>query len=186
MVALAFLFAQPAVAASDDALAGYDAEVKGDYARAQTLYRVAAMAGDAYAQNNLGSLYYTGRGVPKNLVEAMKWFRMAADKGNATARNTLGTMYERGEGIKANPAEAAKWYRLAAEQGMAVAQNNLGILYASGNGVPMDRVQAHLWFMLASKEDQTAQRRAETIAARMTPEQVAEANKLAKEFKPKS
>jgi TPR repeat protein len=80
------------------------------------------------------------------------------------------------------------WYRKAAEQGNAKAQNNLGIIYATGKGVPQDYVIAHMWFNLAAvsgdKSDNAAENR-DKAAAKMTPAQVAEAQKLAREWKPK-
>jgi TPR repeat protein len=85
------------------------------------------------------------------------------------------------------------WYRKAAEQGYARAYNNLGTMYALGQGVPLDYVQAHKWFGLASSPDdgsekesrETAVKNRDIVAARMTPAQIAEAQKLAREWKPK-
>jgi TPR repeat protein len=83
-----------------------------------------------------------------------------------------------------------KWYRLAAEQGYALAQNNLGFMYAKGQAVPQDHVLAHMLFDLAAsrleaEERDMAIKNRDIVASKMTPEQIAEAQKLAREWKPK-
>ena len=64
-------------------------------------------------------------------------------------------------------------------------------MYANGRGVPQDYVQAHMWFNLAEfhsspgrVHDKAAQDR-DAVAKRMTPTQIAEAQKLAREWRPK-
>jgi TPR repeat protein len=66
-----------------------------------------------------------------------------------------------------------------------------GIMYANGQGVPQDYVQAHMWFNLAASRSsvelgivEAVKNRGE-IAEMMTPAQIAEAQRLAREWKPK-
>jgi len=151
-----------------------------DYASALELLVPLAEQGDADAQNNLGRLYVNGQGVPQDYAEYVKWCRLAAEQGLATAQSNLGVSYDKGLGVPQDYAEAIKWYRLAAEQGHADAQSNLGVMYATGEGVAIDFVKAHFWFILAS--DLENQQR---TASQMTPDQVAEAQRLAREWKPK-
>jgi TPR repeat protein len=87
-----------------------------------------AELGEAEAQNRLGLMYVTGKGVTKNDIEAAKWFRKAAEQGYANAQKNLGLMYDDGTGVTKNDIEAAKWYRKAAEQGHAGAYGNWGWL----------------------------------------------------------
>ena len=95
-------------------------------------------------------------------------------------------MYNLGIGVQQDYAEALKWYRLAADQGRADAQDILGTMYAQGRGVPQDYVRAHMWLNLsAAKGDQDAAKNRDNIAQHMTPAQMAEAQKLAREWKPK-
>jgi hypothetical protein len=95
-------------------------------------------------------------------------------------------MYDRGEGVPQNYREALRWYRKAADQGNAIAQYNIGAMYASGHGVPQDYVTAHMWFSLsAAQDDGDATKNRDVIAQRMTPAQIAEAQKLAREWTPK-
>ena len=74
----------------------------------------------------------------------------------------------------------------AAEQGEANARYNLGVMYGTGQGVSQDYVQAHMWFNLAASNahDEAINDR-ERVAARMTPVQIVEAQRLALEWKPK-
>ncbi len=151
--------------------------------------RLAAEQGDAEQQFVLGVAYVEGLGVPQDETEALRWFRLAAEQGFAAAQNDLGIMYGTGRGVPQDETEAVRWYRLAAEQGFAAAQYNLGAQYGNGQGVPQDYVAAHMWFNLAAAQssgedrDKFAQSR-DSIAARMTSEQVAEAQRLAREWKP--
>ncbi len=89
------------------------------------------------------------------------------------------------QGVPQNDAEAAKWLRLAADQGLASAQCNLGVIYAKGQGVPEDYVLAYVWFNLSAAQGiKEAAKNRDTAARFMTPEQIAEAQKLAREWKP--
>jgi TPR repeat protein len=118
-------------------------------------------------------------------AEAMKWYSKSADQGQASAQVNLGLMYAEGEGVPQNEAEAAKWYRRAAEQGNASGQSNLGVMYRNGKGVPQDPVRAYMWLSLsAAQGSQFAIKNRDLVAGGMTPAQIAEAQKLASEWKP--
>jgi TPR repeat protein len=124
--------------------------------------------------------------VPQSYVEALKWYRLAADQGQAFAQTRLGVLYEYGHGVRQNYAEALTWYRLAADQGRAEAQFFLGNMYVKGQGVPEDYVLAHMWFTLAAaKGDEGAKEGRNMLAEHMTAAQIAEAQRLASEWKPK-
>ncbi len=136
-------------------------------------------------------MYLEGRGVPQNYAEAVKWYRLAADQGLAMAQIDLGAMYLNGRGVPQDLPEAAKWYRLAAEQGYADAQFALGVFYEDGIGVPKDVILALMWYSLAAARyplTDTGMRDASTfrnqLSGKLTPEQIAEAQKLAREWKP--
>ena len=171
---------------------GLNAWHSGDYRAAHRLWRPLAEKGNAGAQASIGFLYLNGEGVPQDYAEAVKWFRLAAEQGNAGAQNSLGVMYERGRGVPLDDAEAVNWYRKAAEQGDATAQSNLAVMYTHGRGVQTDDVQAHKWFNLATSRLPLGDARTkglqnrDLIAAFMTPAQIAGAQKLAREWKPKS
>ena len=122
---------------------------------------------------------------------ALKEWLPLAQQGGAYPQFNLGDMYREGLGAKQDYAEAVKWYRLAAEQGMANAQVNLGLMYDEGRGVVRDYVQSHFWSNLAAarlppgeKRDKAGSNR-DIVEGKMTPSQVAEAQRLAREWKPK-
>lgn len=136
-------------------------------------------------------MYEKGKGVPKDYAVAAGWYRKAAEQGNSQAQAFLGDYYARGQGVTQDYAAAAKWYRKAAEKGVPQAQNNLGVMYAKGLGVPNDNVLAHMWYNLAGskfpdgEKRETAKKNRDDIAVKMTPAQIAEAQRLAREWKPK-
>jgi len=119
-------------------------------------------------------------------------YRKAAEQGDMDSQNRLATLYLTGDGVQQDFAEAAKWYRKAADQGDVEAQNELGSLYGNGRGVPVDYVEAYRWFDIAASHDpgadfethDNAVRNRDTVAGKMTPEQIAAAQKLAKTWKP--
>jgi TPR repeat protein len=125
---------------------------RNDFSSAVVQYRKAADQGYVSAQNNLGAMYATGRGVPQNYTEALNWYRKAADQGNAMAQFNLGTMYQEGRGVPQDYAEAVKWCRKAADQGDTSAQNNLGIMYQEGRGVRQNYAEAVKWYRKAADQ----------------------------------
>ena len=150
-----------------------------DPAEAAKWYRLAAGQGHAIAQNNLGSMYAYGRGVPQDDAEAVRWYRQAAEQGAAEAQYNLGLMHANGRGVPENDAEAVKWYRLAADQGLARAQHNLGLIYANGTGVPQDDVLAYAWLTLAGEQgNELASGNKDKLRTRMTANQIARAQEL--------
>ncbi len=116
----------------------------------------------------------------------MKWYRLAAEQGYAKAQSNLGRKHRAGQGAPQDNAEAVKRYCMAAEQGLAVAQYNLALMYAKGDGVTQDDVLAHMWFSLAvGQGHQDARQGLEYVADKLTAEQIAGAEKRAREWRPK-
>ncbi len=117
---------------------------------------------------------------------ALSELRPLAEAGRADAQTYIGVMYYVGQGVPRDHAEAMKWFRKAANQGAAVAQDNLGIMYGAGEGVPRDHVRAHMWSSLsAAQGNKDAAKSRDVFAKLMTPAQIAEARRLAREWKPK-
>jgi len=204
---------------------------------------MAAEQGDVEAMSTVASLYLSGRGVPEDKAESLRWFRLINDKytealneakeggdaseiqlaesslrdswisltdmwrmgmlplpEDAEGRYQLGSAYERPDS-RQDYTETARWHRLAADQGHARAQFNLGMLYVDGEGVPQDDVLAHVWLNLAgsragrnvrvtlvgggeSSLRDSAIRNRDITARRMTPGQLADAQRLAREWTP--
>lgn len=163
-----------------------------DMAAAAKWFKKAAEGGSVTASAHLGRLYRLGLGVPKNGVETGRWSIKAASQGNAIAESNLGYLALEGIGGPADAASAAGWFKRSAEQGDASAMLGLGSLHEQGRGVAKDPVLARKWYVLASVDDgeydaetfASAKKAAEALAGKMTPAQIAQADKLVAEFKP--
>lgn len=150
-----------------------------NYTEAVRWYRLAADQGYAEAQYDLAVSSYRDQ----NFAEAMRWWRLAAEQGHAFAQFNLGGLYSLGEGVDQDDAEAAKWLLLSADQGHAGAQINLGFMYRDGRGVPQNLITAYMWLSLAVVgEGDMASYNKNAISEGMTPEQIAEAEKLTREW----
>ena len=84
---------------------------------------------------------------------------------------------------KSDYAAALKFWGPLSEQGDADAQHNLGLMHYEGWGVPWDIVKAHMWLSLAATQgDFAAQKTLNIVANRMLPDQIAEADRMAREW----
>ena len=116
--------------------------------------------------------------------------RALVEQGDAGAQNNLGVLLERGlMGFHQDDTKAVPWYRRAANQGNAQAQFNLGRMYGNGQGVPQDYVEVHMWYNLAAAQQtgedrDLAVKNRDVVAGRMTAEQLAEAQRRAREWTP--
>jgi len=179
---VAVLFESMGVSVSADIQRGWDALKRGDYAIALREWEPLAKQGIAVAQNNLGTMYYNGEGIPKNDKEAVKWYRLSAEQGHASAQYYLGQLYDEGRGVPQNDKTAVKWWTLAAEQGDAIDQIELGRMYRYGQGVIQDPVYAHMWFNIAASSGiKIAFESRDILAKRMIPADISAAQKLARE-----
>src|SRR5437762_1460163 len=145
-----------------------------------------AEAGDAESEVELGLRYDKGEGVAKDQAEAVKWYRKAAEQNYAAAQDDLGVCFHNGEGVAKDQVEAVKWYRKAAEQNYATAQENLGVCYVSGEGVAENLVEAYKWLLLAVRQGNEHAKEGVTLLEHaLRPEQIAQGQKRAHEFKQK-
>jgi len=149
--------------------------------------RAGADKGDAKARYELGRAFFSGTlGVARDETEAVKWFRKAAEQNVADAQYNLGVCYAIGQGVTEDDAEAVKWFRKAAEQNYADAQYNLGVCYDSGEGVAKDEIEAYKWWLLAAGHgNDDAKYNMTIVENKMTREQIAEGQRLARDFKPR-
>lgn len=144
-------------------------------------YRTAAQQGNARAQNNIGFMYCYGRGVQRDFREAMSWYRLSAEQEFPRAQFNIGLMYDQGMGVEQDFEEARKWYELAAGWGDASALLRLAMMHEEGSGGPVDPVQAHVLYGAAAArygvgpDRDFAQARRAALAAKLTPEQLGQA-----------
>ncbi len=158
ILSIGFLFsvvsALPPKAVKDKLYEAHELYQRGNSEAASQKYRTFAEQGDARAQYHLGYLYYSGIGVPQNDRKAGEWFLKAARQGNASA------------------------------------QYHLGIMHSWGRGVTEDHVRAYKWFSLAiagatdAKTRALAKRDRGKVEKKMSPQKVAEAQHLARIWKP--
>ena len=114
-------------------------------------------------------------GQSSDLKEQMQ----SAATGDELAQLELAIRYVKGDGVPQDYARAFDWFQKSAMQGCEIAQVRLGTMYFSGKGVPMDFVRAYAWWNVASSRgDPDATDLRNGIGRRMTPEQIADAQKL--------
>ena len=157
--------------------------------KAAEWWQKAAEQGYAEAQFLLGKMLWEGSSVPKNSTKAVEWWQKAAEQGHAKSQFLIGTLYggdlyENGEGVPKDYTKAALWYRKAAAQGYTPAQLNLGFMYVNGQGVSKDYVRAYAWWNLAAAQgDNDGKYNQNKIETLITPEQRAEGQRLASNWK---
>ena len=126
---------------------------------------------------------------PDDVAAAVRELKPLAEQGNPEAQFNLSSLYYQGLGVPQDYREAVLWMRKAADQGHLFAQTTLGSLYAEGlhTVIEKDHSQALMWFILAAGQgDMEAMELRDANAARMTPTQIVEAQRLAREFKPQN
>lgn len=133
-------------------------------------------------QYDIGLGYLYGRGLIQDASKAFHWFALAAEQGLPKAQHALARMYWSGTGTTQDHEKYIKWLKLAADNGHPVAMNQLAAAYAEGMGVPQDYVVAHMWANLATARGETSGLR-DALFEGMTDEQIAEAQRMAREWK---
>ena len=128
-----------------------------------------------YTTYNSGAAAYD----VQDYKSAFRIWLSLAQQGYAKAQAALGLLYLNGRGVSKNEKTAAKWIKLAAEQGHIHAQFNLAGLYFDGRGIPQDYVYAHMWYNIHGGIGGRQYR--DIVAKQMTSDQIATAQKLARE-----
>lgn len=113
---------------------------------------------------------------------AFSEFKSGAEASDVMSQQNLAVMYRNGEGVRQDYKEAVKWLTNAAQQGEATAQYTLGSMYYDGEAVLQNIVFAHMWWEIASSNGiEDARENRDVIAKIMTPGQLADAQRLARE-----
>jgi TPR repeat protein len=185
ILAAALLFNSASPPSSDADRAFRDFE-RGEYGSALRSWAVLANQGDAQGQYFLGHMYAEGLGVPQDYARAAFWFGESASQEYSYGQFSLGYLYEHGWGVPKDHSNALKWYGLAADQGLAMAHNNIGLMYEEGHGVRRDYAQAHMRYSLAislsNLNPAIAIQNLNRLMKKMTPAQIAQAKRLAREW----
>lgn len=106
------------------------------------IYRPLAEAGNADALCKVGSAYFRGQFVEKDIERGLAFWREAAEKGNANAQAYLGSQYLIGTHIPQDYTSALKYLLLAGAQDQPDALNNLAYMYENGIVVKKDQRKA--------------------------------------------
>lgn len=117
-----------------------------------------------------------------NHDEAARMWRVLAEQGDVEAQFSLGVSYHLGTGVRRDNTAAREWFLKAANQGHATAMQMLGFLHFGGWDVPQDYVAAHMWYNLSAAHGGGAGPGRDLVAEMMTPSQIAEAQRLAREW----
>lgn len=158
---------------------------QGDYEEAARWYRKSADQGNVGGQHDLAVLYINGAGVSQDYAEAVKLFALAAAQGDVESQYSLGLRYLKGDHVAQDFNAATRFFGMAAEQGNADAQLSYGRRFAAGEGVTKDAVQAYKWYVLAAQNGKYgADEVRDSLAAHMTPEEIAQGKSLAAGFVP--
>ncbi len=123
----------------------------GNYKMAYKQLLPLAEAGNAAAQNKLGTLYSDGHGIKLNYKKAIYWYQKAINQGYFRAYNNLGYLYQYGQGVKQNYEKAADLYKRADGKGSVIAGYNLSMLYYDGTGVKKDSKKAFILLKKAAE-----------------------------------
>ncbi len=181
LAAVSLLFVT--VAWGDDFQQGLDAYNSADYETALAKWQSPADAGDSNSQFGLGQMYGNGFGVMMDDAQAIKYYGLAAGQGHAQAQCNLAVMHQNGWGIPQSDEEAARLFTLAAEQGVTEAQIAIGRMLAMDFSEDYDPVQAYKWFSIAALfKDIDAGVKQDSVATKMTPEQITEGDALVKQW----
>ena len=140
---------------------------------------VAALATYASAQDFKAGLDAYDRG---EFEAALKAWQPLAEQGDARAQFNVGVIHFNGQDVPHDPIKAVKWYSAAANQGYGPAQANLAFMYETGQGVLQNYVEAYKWSTLAARHGADAGDVRDSLAAKMTPAQIAEAQKLSRKL----
>ena len=155
-------------------------------------------------EKDLGvALKWFSKAAQQGHTEAIEVVRRIADPQadfgfpelQAITQALLGALYGQGEKVAQDYREARKWFTLAANGSsgpisgptIAAAQATLGAMYWEGLGVPQDFISAHMWYNLAASHGaRDAAEDRDRLARRMTPAQIAKAQRLARLWRPRA
>tara|TARA_B100000586_G_scaffold57964_1_gene39721 strand:+ start:69 stop:767 length:699 start_codon:yes stop_codon:yes gene_type:complete len=166
---------------SADWKAGINAYLAGDYETALKIYRAAAEKGNIMAQFTLAGIYmnpkkFEKHGVKRDYKESAKWYHLAAEQGDDIAQFTIGLMYKKGQGVTKNLVIAYMWLSTAefSNKNSVLVFQKMGAV--KNKNISEKDLMNYLKIMRKQKKETVGK-----LERKMTPEQIAEAQKLARE-----
>lgn len=172
--------------------------VEEDPDKATLFLRAAADAKNTKAQLLMGFLHDHGKNVEQSDDVASRYYYAAAlngeteaaerlvklsERGSREAQTYAGLLYKDGTGVGTNASKAAELVLKGAEQNFGLAQYMISHAYGSGQGFEQDYLKAHMWANLAAaNEHEGATKRRDVWSQLMTPEQIAQAQDMARDW----
>jgi len=112
-----------------------------DYEKAFHFYQLAANQNDITGLNNLGTLYYNGLGISRNISKAIELFTKSAKLGNNEAATNLAFIYISGNDTEKNIPLGIKYFQQAATDNI-LAKYMIGYAHYQGVHLPLDYIKA--------------------------------------------
>ena len=167
-----------------DFQAGMDAYNAGNYETALKIYRAAAEKGNIMAQFTLAGIYmnpkkFKNHGVNRDYKESAKWYHLAAEQGDDIAQFTIGMMYKKGQGVTKNLVIAYMWLSTAefSNKNSVLAFQKMGtVLNRKNKNISDKDLMNYLKHMREQKKEIIGK-----LERKMTPEQIAKAQKLSRD-----
>ena len=131
------------------------------------------------AQYYLGLMYQHGQGTNQDFSKSFNFYSIAADQGMAEAQHNLALLYKNGQGVEKDVSEFLKWTEKAAQGGNPEAQINMGWISENVG----DKLMALAWYSIAASSGHARSSEfRDKLAKKMTSEQIAKAQQMAKEY----
>ena len=154
--------------------------LRGDFARAASLWTEQAQRGDAQASVNLALLYRDGKGVSQNMAESLKWSLAGAQAGNPEGQFDVGDALLEGKFLPRDVPAALAWLHQSAHQGNPMAMYALAVAHNNGPLQPADEAKAYYWLRLAaSKGDRNARDYVQRMGDRLSETEKASVDRAA-------
>lgn len=177
----------PAIEGAPNEASGEDLYKRGFYPEALAEWKRAIEVNkDPGAAFRLAEEHFDAKVVERDVATAIRYYTMGAEGGDMRAQMDLATLFDKGWGVPQDMAHAAKWYEAAARQGLASSQYNIATMYEDGVGVEKNKVKAYMYYQLSIEGGfpRFATEAIEKLSETMTPAEIKEASKLARDFKP--
>lgn len=156
-----------------------------DIERAKTLLYEAANAGDASARNTL-ERWETQQELSRNRTRSLAEWQATADGGDVKSQLELAERYRYGREVQKDLGQAIRWYVRAAVAGDDYAPYALGNIYADGETGVVNPSHAYKWYSIAARvssdDSEELDQRKRELTDIMSPDDVAEAERLAREW----
>lgn len=114
-----------------------------------SLFKQAAEKGHVAAAGCLGSRYYEGLGVPRDIDEGIRWLQKGSEGRDPLADGWLGHLYRFGSGVTRDVRKALELTTRSAENGNKESMLNVAAMLRQGIGAEADQDASDRWYTKA-------------------------------------